>query len=197
MFTFIRCHAVMLAVLVLALVPGRASWAAPAVKKPPSRTVMAVPGQQDVTCSISSTSSTKNACPTFQVQLFLVVNTANVPVGCIAALPYNTLTVTVGSPAKSGTVTWALPAASAASARFVAPGIAVTSSSGTGPPPSTLFNPTTATLGTNGQTAMMTTIANATNSQSFNHLPVVQYTLPSGTTVNCLGVDPIIINSDN
>ena len=66
--------------------------------------------------------------------------------------------------------------------------------------PSDLFNPVTAAITNGGKNATLTTVNGAVNAITLNHLPVVQYTLQggpnNGVTVQCLGVDPIITNSD-
>ena len=171
-----------------------------------------LPGMTDSDCKVpgSTYKATPCASMTFPIQVFPVFDINNAVQSCVAAMPYNRLTIHTGdATVTSGlttTLTWKLqpiattpPMGTAVSASFKGAGVALNEIHGH--KRSDLFCSTSACdQGTaSSDTFTIDTVpANTAKTKKFDHTPVVEVTVTKGattTTVVCLGVDPLISNA--
>lgn len=148
---------------------------------------MFVEGLPDFHCSIADDSSVKNFCSDFVVQVFLIKGPDNVTIkGCVAALPYNKVTVHTGPSGKVGTVAWVLK-----QKNIVFDGAGLDVKIGQ----DEAFDPAIPVVEPTKKRVELKTRAGVKVPFEYNHKPLVRYTLASGSTVLCTGIDPVIINS--
>jgi hypothetical protein len=133
----------------------------------------------------------------FTVQVLLVNDMLGNPRGCLAVLPYNTLTIfyTPKSGGSKGSLTWTLTDNNAS---WEQPGVAISSGS------TDAKDKTFKDSGTITNQSFTITLRDGPAQKEagarleYSHAPMVGYDVPSSNIhFHCLGVDPVIINSEN
>jgi hypothetical protein len=166
--------------------------------------IFLVPHHADYECSVGKKKDgTVEFCGSTKlvVQIVQVVSVAGVVTGCLAVMPYNKLTIYFDrTGTTTGKLTWVLPSSLPldASVKWAEDGVAVLAESG---------KARKKTFADDGAIAGMEFTIPLRDPQSnppaqpvrklYNHLPTVSYKTSAGVEFECLGVDPIIINSEN
>ena len=163
-----------------------------------------VPHHADYECSVGKKKDgTVEFCGStkLNVQIVQVVSVAGVVTGCLAVMPYNKLTIYFDKTgASTGNLTWVLPGSlpGGASVDWADDGVAVLAESD---------KARKRTFADDGVITLKEFNIPLRDPQKsppagkvrkpYNHLPTVSYTPNGAPAFDCLGVDPIIINSEN